>query len=274
MEMVHEHRMSVMNALTLEWDALAYVPSLMIVSCEHIHSRLRTANDLAHAKALLAPFCASFRVVVYLRPQWELAQSTAITALRQGAAEFKPIPDFETPNGFDSVLGVDFEHFDYFNLLQRLEDVFGPDAIDARLYEEDELRSNDIVEDFFDRMDCPIAGLPRPRRENTSLRPEAVLFLLELDKHLTGHPSADAIRERVLSFLSLAYSGAAQAASLDDIRRFMTGFTASNEAVRRRWFPERKALFSEPRLEGPPALNDGPMFKIFVELFCRAIGAN
>jgi len=75
-------------------------------------------------------------------------------------------------------------------------------------------------QDFFDRMDCSIAGLHRPGRENTSLRPEAVLFLLELNKHLRGHPSAAAIRERVLSFLSLAYSGAAQAASLDDRSTF------------------------------------------------------
>jgi len=275
MEMIHTHRRVVSEALALERSALSYVPTTIIVSNEHIHSRLRSDSDMAYAKALLEPFCSGFRVVVYLRRQDELAQSIAVTAIRQGATEFRSLPDFDTPNGFDSILGVDHEYFDYQQLLQRLEHVFGSEVLDVRLYAREVLAGNDVIEDFFTRAGIEIGELSRPGRENASLSWDAVRFLLKLNGYLQDKPGAQAIRERILAYMALTHYGSTQPSSHADQRRFMALFASSNEAVRSRWFPGRESLFSEPTAGSSqggehPALSEADAFKFFIELFGRA----
>lgn len=272
METVQQHRRAVMDALTTERKALRYVPSTMIVSNEHIHSRLRTEQDVASAKALLEPLCRDFRVVIYLRSQYELAQSVAVTAVRQGAIEFRPIPDFNTANGFDDLIGVDHEYFDYGHLLQRLERVFGPAALDVRLYGHSDLYDNDVVQDFFYRLGVDITHMRHPGRENSSLRRGAVLFLLKLNKYLQGRPNSEPIRARALAQLALTHHGAGQQATRTELARFMSRFANSNEAIRSRWFPERAALFPEPmidenRTDADLVLSEAGAFGFFIELF-------
>jgi hypothetical protein len=275
MDAVHEHRRLTIEALTAERNALSYTPSTIIVSNEHIHSRLCKAVDLAHAKDILAPFCSAFRIVVYLRRQCDLAQSLAFTALRNGAIEFRQIPDFNAANGFDNVLHVDHDYFDYLQLLQRLERVFGATAIDVRLYEKNELCNNDVVQDFFSRIGCEIADMPHPSRENTSMRQDAILFLTNLNRYIKGHPAADSIRGRILNYLASAHSGTAQLGPTSDINQFMSSFATSNEEVRARWFAERKALFSECDVDTNQGgehftLSEPDAFNIFIEIIGRA----
>jgi hypothetical protein len=275
MEMVHQHRRVVLEALTSERDALSYAPSTIIVSNEHIHSRLRTALDVANAKAILEPYCSEFRVIVYLRCQNELALSVAVTAVRQGATELRRIPDFNTPNGFDEILGVDQDYFDYYRFLQRLEGVFGFKALDVRLYEENSLRDNDVVQDFFSRTGLDIADLPHPGRENASLRQDALLFLLKLNGYLANDPRANSMRGRILAYLALTHHGPAQPVKSSEVLRFMSQFAASNESVRSRWFPERKSLFSQATVDkgldyAYLSLSEVEQFKFFIELFGRA----
>jgi hypothetical protein len=271
MEAVRQHRQDVIDALTTERDALPYEPATMIVSSEHVHSRLRTEEDVAYAKELLEPLCRDFRVVVYLRSQYELAQSVAVTAVRQGACEFRPIPDFRTANGFDDLIGVDHEYFDYEQFLRRLERVFGQQLLDVRLYEHLDLHHNDIVEDFFYRLGADTAHMQHPGRENSSLRQDAILFLLKLNKYLQGRPNAASLRASVLAHLALTHHGAAQQATGAELTRFMSQFANSNEFVRSRWFPERTTLFADPmidenRTDGQLVLSESDAFGFFIEL--------
>jgi hypothetical protein len=267
---VHRHRAEITNALAAEFAALPNPPATIIVSNEHIHSRLRDVSDLANAKAMLEPFCSEFRVVVYLRSQQTMAQSVAITALRNGALELRQVPDFGAENGFDPVLGVDFAYFDHASLLARLEDAFGADSLDVRLYEAEEMHEADIITDFFARLDVGIGSLPRPGRENTSLRPQAAMFLTKLNQYLPSHPNAEAIRERFLAGLAIAYPGCPLSAPQSEIADFLARFNASNEAVRARWFPKRQTLFPTPHdadSNQPMKYTEADLFNVFIEAF-------
>lgn len=279
MDLVNQHRNAIIQSLQSERNALSFVPSIIIVSCEHVHGRLRTDFDLAYAKAILEPFCSAFRVVVYLRSQYELAQSIAVTAVREGATEFRPIPNFNGANGYDDVLGVDYSYFDYFELLQRIKRVFGSRAIDVRIFEKNQLYNDDVVQDFFKRINCDIADMPQPRRENTSLDPAAILFLLKLNIYLKATPQAAAIRGRVLSYLALTHPGGAQPAPSSEINGFNLRFAKSNDAIRSRWFPEQKVLFSERAVDADydsagAALSEASTYNMFIELFKIAMRAH
>jgi len=272
MDMVQSHRIETINALRQEFAALPAPPHTIIISSEHIQSRLRDVSDLGHVKAMLQPFCAEFRVVVYLRSQQDMARSVAVTALRNGATEFRQIPDFSSENGFDPVLGVDFGYFDHAALLARLEAVFGADCLDVRLYESGVMHDDDIINDFFVRLKIGIAGLPRPGRENTSLSQRAITFLMKLNKYLPDHSNAAAIRERILLVLAVICTGQAYLVPMIETVAFAAQFDASNETVRAKWFPDREVLFIEQnyeriKIDQDDVILEGQMFELFIDLF-------
>jgi hypothetical protein len=276
MDMVLKHREDVCAALAEEHAALQFSPDRMLISNEHIHSRLRSVADLEQVKALLQPYCSKFQVVVYIRHQADMAQSIAATAVMNGATEFRPIPDFSAANGFDPVIGVDREYFDHNALLARLESVFGAEALDVRLYDADEILDADIISDFFGRLHIDIAGLPRPMRENTSLTSEATSFLATLNKYLPSHDRADAIRERFLAALAIVCKGKSNAPPEPQILNFMALFEETNEAVSARWFPERQKLFCEkPLNSAETTLADSSPesadFNVFIKLFDHTV---
>lgn len=245
MEMVCQHRQDVMSALALEYAGLGYRPSRVIVSSEHIHSRLGTAQDIENAKALLAPYCNDFKVLVYLRNQADLAQSLAATSVRLGATVYRQIPDFTMPGGYDRVLGVGFAYFDYAGLLERLEEVFGAAALQAGLYEGRKLRNGDIIDDFFDRIGVDIAGMSRSGRENGSLNGRAIQFLMSFNKIIEAKQVIGEIRALIIDYLDKHFSGSIRPAPQPQRAEFMAQFSGGNEIVRSRWFPGLTTLFPD-----------------------------
>ncbi len=276
MAMVGAHRQTIIEQLRAERRSLTVFPAKIIISSEHIHSRLREDNDLENVKSLLSPFCATFRVVVYLRSQHELAQSLAVTAIRTGKQDFRRIPDFATPTGLDEVLSVDARYFDYAVLLDRLARAFGAEALDVRLYAPDRRENADIITDFFSGLGLDISDLPQPPRQNTSFTEPAVLFLARLNKYAAGTPDAARLRHYVQDHLARHHAGQPPPAPAEDIARFMAQFAASNEAVRARWFPDRAQLFapasqSPGRNRPPAALTEQDMFTLFQEILAELI---
>jgi len=269
MEDVARHRQEIIRALALEYAELGFIPSKIIVSSEHVHSRLKSCEDLENAKALLQPYCGEFEVFVYLREQADLAQSLAITSVRSGATELRQIPDFSTPNGFDPFLGVDFNYFDYASLLERLGAVFGEAALRVRLYERAELRNNNVIDDFFDQIDLNIQRWRRPERENPGLNLVAALFLVHVNKQLTPKEEFVEVRSKIIDVLNQKYAGSLPTAPDLERNKFMMQFFKSNAVVRRRWFPGRQSLFRrniKASMEESPPL-DLSMDDVFQKIF-------
>lgn len=252
MEAVAAHRAGMTAALAAEHAGLGYSPARIIISSEHVHSRLGAVEDLARARALLAPYCGDFHLTLYLRRQDELARSVASMVLAHGAETCRLIPDFNTPHGFDEILGVERGYFDYAGLLGRLEAVFGAAALHPRLYAPAEVPRFDIITDFFAHAGIDIAGLPRPPRRNTGFSPQAADLLIYVNQRTAGHPRRAAVRDRVIRHLAAHMPGHLPPAPAAEVERFMAAFAAGNEVVRQRWFPARASLFA------PVAPGDGP----------------
>jgi hypothetical protein len=73
-------------------------------------------------------------------------------------------------------------------------------------------------------------------------------YLRQMNFHLpanSGDPGAatDRIRAPLLTMLAARFAGRGRRPPRAEAERFLAGFEASNEAVRRRWFPQRAVLF-------------------------------
>jgi hypothetical protein len=241
---VQRHRDDIMGEIAREYASLDYTPTLIIVSSEHIHSRLRTPDDLVRAKALLQPFCTRFEVVVYLRSQVSIAHSLATTAVRDGATQFRPLPDFATANGFDELLGVDFNYFDYTGLLARLETVFGATALRVRLYERAELRNANVIDDFFAAIGVNLQNMVFPGIENPGLNRRATLFLVAFNQYAPRDEHFMPARARLIDYFNTRCIGSMPPAPLAAREAFMHQFLSGNEAVRKKYFSHRISLFA------------------------------
>lgn len=241
-DQIAQHRRQITEAFALEAAQLPHDVDRLVLSNEHIQSRLRGTTYLESLKNFIQPFCENIRVIVYLRPQHEVAMSAATTALRAGAVELRLIPDFNTENGFDDVLGVNFEYFNYDQFLSDLATIFGDSMVSPRIYD-GELLNQNVIDDFFSTIDIDIRGLPYPRRENTNLGKENIAFLLALNQFVDRHPARHSIRDVAIDYFASLDPGNGLRPARATVAKFASLFDLSNEDVRARWFPERSTLF-------------------------------
>jgi len=220
----------------------------MLLSAEHCHSRLGAGFEVEGVWSLLAPFCSDFRVLVYLRPQHELALSWYGMMVRQGLADRAPLPHFE---GRVAARGeVPFGYFDYAGLLARWGAVFGRAALVPRRFILDALVEGDVVSDVLAVLGIEDIAFVRPERLNTNVSAPAQRVLTGLNRALAEWPAAEAAELRGWVVPRLE-AGRGIRPAREAIRAFMAQFEASNEAVRAAWFHERARLFDDGYAEYP-----------------------
>jgi hypothetical protein len=101
----------------------------VLISAEHIHSRLDSPGEVSRIREVLEPLVDEFQIVVLLRSQIEMAVSLANLAIRKGSRECRLIPTFDDEGGYDRAMGVRRSYFELDEMLGRFEAVFGKAAI-------------------------------------------------------------------------------------------------------------------------------------------------
>lgn len=231
-------------------ELAAHAGRTIIFSGEHCSSRLRSRAEVARLKALLGRFFDRIDVAVYLRRQDEVAVSLYSTALKSGN---------EWSSIFPALRDVS-RHFDYDGMLRRWASEFGPGHVHPRIFAPDEMAGGSVVEDF-----CEIwklgGGYQAVARTNESLCPPAQEFLRRLNRAVPPVVSGrtNALRGDLAQPISRAYAGKGRRPARAEAQAFLAQFADTNEAVRARWFPERKQLFPDnfsayPEHEDPTGL--------------------
>lgn len=224
---LQRHRQDVEDAL--QEEATHGDGSVLLLSSEHCHSRLVHESEVRRLHSLLARVCNDLSVIVYLRPQHELAISLYSTALRVGYSGRSVLPRATAR----------MPYYNYDRLLDRWATVFGEADVVPRIFCRKELSQGDICADFLELCGLDGRSLVHAPDTNRALSGEAQAFLERMNALL---PAAQ--RSTLLRMLETTGTAPGATPSRAEAEQFMAIFAESNEAVRKRWFPDRDRLFN------------------------------
>lgn len=224
----------------LEEELGAVTQPHVVMSSEHLQSRLHTPAEVTALKALLDPFFDDYEIVLYLRDPFAMAVSLYSTALKSGACQ-EDVRDPWTP--YIRRLA------DYRGIVELWGGVFGPERMRLRLFERDAMVGGDLIEDLCAVLGTPAEGLTRPRNRNLSLSRFCLGLLLAANRQIRreGIPRPDRLRWRIIQALTAQSDPADPFRGSADLQgRYEAAFGASTEWVRQTYFPERARLFTPP----------------------------
>ncbi len=211
----------------------------VILSNEHLSSRLRNAEEVRRLAAIIRPLADCVKIVVYLRPQTELFLSSYSTSIKSGRTIA-----LEPPKHRDD------PRYNYELTLSLWAKIFGDENIIVRVYDRRSLVGNDVVKDFFSITDyAPGPDIKIPTSLNGRLGHSAACFLLQFNKHVPRFVEQGINPDRGdIAKLLEAHAGATAlpvpAAVLRDIGGL---YEDSNARVARRFLGRSDGnLFSDP----------------------------
>jgi hypothetical protein len=211
---------------------------ITVFCSEHCHSRLTTKAEVQRLADLLMPHFDRIDVCIYLRRQDQVAVSLHCTQLKSGATDAEILPRTDAGDPY----------FNYDRSLQLWEEVFGPQHLYVRLFERSELIDGDIIADFLAAWGLGMAKDYLPvKKLNESIDARAQDFLRRMNatfEPLPGLPR-EAVQGPLVDHLARNFSGIGPRPSRSAAESFYAKYRESNEAVRRRHFPARTALFDE-----------------------------
>ncbi len=239
----------------------------VLVSSEHLHSRLQRDAEVARLRALLIELFDRIDVVLYIREPLQAAVSLFSTSVKAGVVH-------------DRMPGPDNAYFNnvanHRATIERWSAVFGEHALTVRLFDRSAFRDGDLIADFIAAADLPAVEYVRPGVQNETLSHLGLELLHRVNRMVPqfrsdGRPnrnrrSLQALFERHFSEGPRYVPPHAVAEAYD------AAFAASNEWVRARFFPDRPRLFPERPAATPsklplPAEDLDRLTALFVELW-------
>lgn len=212
----------------------------LLISCEHFHSRLRTAEEIARLRDFLSPWVETFHVVVYLRRQDRVAVSFYSTKVKSG--DPAPVLFPAAPDG-----GVLY-YFDYDAVCDNWASTFGDQAMIVRLFDKTHFVDGDLLADFSAACGINYADKVLPENANESLNKAGLDFLLELNRQLPRvvDNQFNPVQTQLAARVSDMCRGRFKAGSQASARAFYEHYRVGNERLRERFLPGHPApLFEE-----------------------------
>lgn len=248
----------------------------VVLSNEHCHSRLIEREEIERLKELLERFAKRIRIVVYFRRQDKLAVSHYCTLIKVGAIPERILPELAAGEYFGSKVPYYYDHWAVYN---NWVSVFGAENVKVRLFESEQLKNLDVVQDFLQA-----AGFEWDKRfvlppvMNESLKAEALAFQLQLNKLARKETrfARDRIEgERIVQFLEREYAGKGPLPSRSEAIAFFEHFQVGNLQLKNACFPALDRLFSEDfsmypeESVGQPVLSVEEAVRIAASLWSR-----
>jgi hypothetical protein len=226
------------EAFAAEMAALPQWAERCIITSELMSERLLLDREIERLAAMLSPFFASTRVVVYLRRQDKHAASNYNQFLRAG---FPAAPSLQ--EGWAQQAKM----LDYDALLARYARVFGAKAMLPRIFSPEDLVNGDVVNDFLNVTQISLTN-DAPRQLNQSINWEGQQLLLAINRRVDRNSSLrrgmPELRQ-LTNFVANSLQGPGWRPTRHEAANFMARFAQTNELVRLSYFPERASLFSD-----------------------------
>jgi hypothetical protein len=213
----------------------------ILFSSEHLSSALHTQESVHRAIATMTKISDDVRVIVYLRPQYELFPSAYSTQVKGGRTTPCKLPN---ANNF---------FYDYDRMLALWENAIGRDRITVRLFSRREFKDGDFLADFFNTL-----GMTKPdwlgevRTFNTRLGSEALEFLRVVNAVMspseTVRPGDGRIvqRNEMIQALERFTGHGGTVVPVDMLIAIDAMYGKGNARVAARYFPERGGQLFPP----------------------------
>lgn len=147
-------------------------PDILVISSEHLSSRMNREEEIKRLKDFLNQFSDDITVIVYLRRQDKFFESLYSTAIKKGHTI-----DFSFP-----APGQGRQDFYYNKMLKLWENVFGLENIRVNIFDKSKLFQKDVISDFIHTLNLPIKHTKgKEKRKNLSFGRKKLSFLKEFN---------------------------------------------------------------------------------------------
>ena len=116
----------------------------MIISSEHLHSRLRTQEEIAALAHFLTANFSSVRILCYFREQSEVRKSLYSTAVRNGF--------FGRIEKFQREIDPTSHYYNYAAMFEKWAEAFGSENLEPVIYDRNAFAGGDLRIDFLNRV--------------------------------------------------------------------------------------------------------------------------
>jgi hypothetical protein len=217
--------------------------STLILSSELFQSRLTSHEELLRLRETLTSLGVDrFSIIVYLRNPSELINSHYSTVIKTGGVNELPFLP-EHPYAYNLC--------NHQATLERFRDVFGEEALSPRLFDPAALKNGTVIDDFCDAVGISLDKTYNiPEDANESLSALGVQLLRRVNQQIPRFDASGELnpwRGNILAYFSSQFSDSKYAMPAWLWKRYDEAFTASNEGVRKTYFPDRATLFPQKK---------------------------
>lgn len=210
-----------------------------IISSETLHSRLKTETEIDRLKNILEPLFEKINILVYLRNPVELMTSRANEYVKSGfILEF---PEPAEQKGFDI--------YNHELTIKAWKDRIGEGEFMPRLFDRSFLTNNDVIDDFCICCNIDRSKMIDVQRQNTSIPYYCTKLISEVNRYVPRRwVNGTLIKSRwelVSLMRKVLKSGSVLQAEGRIIETYQKYYQASNEWVRKEFFPSRNNLFEK-----------------------------
>ncbi len=214
-------------------DLRAQGAKRLIVSSEHLSSRMSNTIDLKRLRAFLQPLFPRVQVVCYLREQAALNRSLYSTAILNGY-------DLSFSE-FAQQISIDSPYYNYEKMLGHWADDFAPTELQVAIYDPATLAVGGLVQDFFNRAadwvdSYDLSHYVRRRNMGITTGQAAVM------RHINRIGLPNKLRRGLVEIIRMIPL-ADTAPDSEWQRKVADQFKASNQAVAKRFFNRQADLF-------------------------------
>lgn len=255
-----------------ELDELDPAMHSVLISSEHLHSRLVSEAEIACVHELLSGHFAEFRLVVYLRRQDQLAASLGSTYYKSGYTG-----SFGDLKQHIAQLAAAQHYFAFDRLLQLWADRFGSDSIEVRRY--GDFYGGGLLADFRQATGVleERSDYAEPDSRNSSLSSAALTLLRYFNTEFAEGQTAlspqqlASLRQQLIAVLEARHAGSATLFTAEEARSFYARFERANGVVARTYFGE-ETLFDKDFSVYPDSQEEPRMDAALLESLMTFLG--
>lgn len=214
----------------------------VIISSEHLSSRLNTQAEVLRFYDLIAPYFTNVRVLCYLREQVETAVSLYSTGLKSGITdEFEKALNSCRPGNI---------YYNYYEMLKLWSSVFGKSSIEVKIYNKKSFVDGDLISDFLHMVSPELVGIVDKKigRHNISISPFGQGIALSINRLYSVKEYAEwkvnnDVRERLINIVSVCFPGRGDVPSVEKYNEIYSSFYEPNRMLSQEYLNSDCELF-------------------------------